>query len=255
MELPYEASKRLIRGDCLEEMRKMADGSVDVVFTSPPYNDSGKTQRDIEKKRHIKYQDVEYRENWYEWQCECIDEMIRVTKRMVMYNVQMILSNKEDVYRLIGHYADRIHMILVWYKPNAQPQPYAHRISNSYEVVLLLRCREFDSLHINSPFYRNVIVKNINSDHKYSDKHRALMSMDFAEEIIREFTFPKETVLDPYMGLGTTGIACIRQNRNFVGIEISEEYYKLAEERIQEETAQISLFNFDGFSGDSMDER
>ena len=224
-------------------MREMDDLSVDVVFTSPPYNDSGRTDRDVETKRHIKYQNIEYRDDWFEWQCECIDEMLRVAKRIVMYNVQALLSNREDVYRLIGHYAEKIHQILVWYKPNAQPQPYEHRIGNAYEMVLILRCRQFKNLHINSKQYRNVIVQNINPDHAYSDKHRAIMSGDFCKEIIKEFTQEGETVLDPFMGLATTGIHAINNKRNFVGIEINEEYFKLAEKRLLQETSQMSIFD------------
>ena len=53
------ATYNLIHGDCLEEMRKMETGGCDVVFTSPPYNDSGKTERDMETKRHTKYSSIE----------------------------------------------------------------------------------------------------------------------------------------------------------------------------------------------------
>lgn len=193
--------------------------------------------------RHLKYKTIEYRSDWFEWQCECIDEMLRVAKRMVMYNVQALLSNKVDVYKLIGRYAEKIHMILVWYKPNAQPQPYEHRIGNSYEMVLVLRGKEFGAFHVNSRVYRNVIVKNINADRAYSDKHRAIMCRDFAEEIIREFTQEGETILDPFSGLATTGIACVNQGRNYIGIEIDKEYYDLSVKRIEQETAQLSLFD------------
>ena len=225
-------------------MRKMHDGCVDVVFTSPPYNDSAKTERDMEKKRHSKYSFVEFREDYYDWQVKCIDEMLRVSKRMVLYNVQTLLSNKEDVYRLIGHYADRIHMILIWYKPNAQPQPYEHRIGNAYEMVIILKSKGFDCLYVNSVQYRNVIVKNINADHKYSEKHRALMSQEFSDEIIKEFTQEGETILDPFMGLATTGISCVNNGRNFIGIEINDEYFGLAKERIVDETSQWNIFDY-----------
>ena len=225
-------------------MRQMDDMSVDVVFTSPPYNDSAKTERDIETKRHLKYQDIEYRDDWYEWQCECITEMMRVAKRQVLYNVQTLLSNKADVYKIIGTFADRIDHILVWYKPNAQPQHYPHRIGNFYELILVLKCKKFDKLYINSNGYKNVIVKNINSDHAYSDKHRALMSKDFCNEIIREFTSVGEMILDPFMGLATTGICCLNQKRNFTGIEINAEYFEMAEQRILKETSQMNIFDF-----------
>lgn len=81
---------RLINGDCLAEMKKMPDGAVDVVFTSPPYNDSGCSESDKANKRHYKYEVAENRSDWFEWQCDCIDEMLRVAKRQVLYNVQPI---------------------------------------------------------------------------------------------------------------------------------------------------------------------
>ena len=222
---------------------KNEGGCVDYTFTSPPYKDSARTEKDVEKKRHLKYKDIEYRDDWFEWQCECIDEMLRVTKKIVFYNVQAILSNKADVYRIIGHYAEKIHMILIWYKPNAQPQPYDNRIGNSYEMVIVFRCKGFDVFHCNDKHYSNVIIKNINSDRRYNDIHRAIMTQAFADEIIREFTQEGDTILDPFCGLGTTGIACVNQRRQFVGIEIDDEYCELAKERIAYETAQYSIFD------------
>ena len=219
-------------------------GAVDVVFTSPPYNDSGYTESDIKHKRHVKYEVVENRADWYEWQVQCIDEMIRVAKRQVLYNIQPILNNKKDVYRIIGHYADKIDQILIWYKPNAQPQHYPHRIANFYEMVLIIRCKDFDKLYVNSNGYTNVIIKNINSNHVYSDKHRALMSSNFCDEIIREFTQEGDTILDPFMGLATTGISCAKQNRNFVGIELYKPYFDIAQKRMEQETAQMNIFEF-----------
>lgn len=234
----------LILGDCLTEMRKMPDMSVDVVLTSPPYNDSGKTERDKETKRHFKYDYIEKREDWFEWQCECIDEMTRVSKRWVLYNVQPILSNKADVYKIIGRYSDKIDQILIWYKPNAQPQHYPHRIANFYEMVILIRgMMNTEKLYINSNGYKNVIIKNINSNHEYSDKHRALMPETFCDEMIREFTMDGETVLDPFIGLATTGLSCHKYRRKFVGIEIYKPYYDIAVKRIEAVKNQQDLFN------------
>ena len=231
-------------GDCLDIMKQMQDGCVDVVFTSPPYNDSGSTERDKETKRHFKYDIAENKDDWFEWQCDCIEEMMRVAKRQVLYNVQPILNNKADVYRLIGKFYDKIDNILVWYKPNAQPQHYPHRIANFYELVIIFKCKEFDKLFVTTTGYKNVIVQNINSNHNYSDKHRALMSEKFSDEIIREFTLPTDIVLDPFMGLATTGLSCCRLNRKFVGIEIYKPYYEIAQQRMEEANNQMTLFDF-----------
>ena len=234
---------KTVLGDCMDTLKAMRDGEVDVTFTSPPYNDSGKTERDIATKRHMKYETVESRADWLDWQIEVIEQLVRVTKKHVLYNVQALLSNKADVYRLIGHFADQIHQILIWYKPNAQPQTYKHRIGNAYEMVIVFRGCKFKSLHINSERYRNVIVQNINPDHSASEIHRAVMSMAFADEMIREFTQEGDVVLDPFMGLGTTGIVCARYGRSFVGCEIYKPYYDLAVERIEREEAQMTLFD------------
>ena len=234
----------LIHGDCLEEMRKMDNGICDVVFTSPPYNDSGKTENDRKTKRHFKYEVSENRKDWFEWQCECIDEMLRLAKRQVLYNIQPILNNKNDVYKLIGHYSDIIDQIIIWYKPNPIPQGFPHRIANAYEMVLVLKCSEFDTLYINSNNYKNVIVKPVNADHTYTSKHRAVMNSQFCDEIIREFTQDGDTVMDCFMGLGTTGMSCIKFNRSFIGIEIYKPYFDIAENRINQEKAQMSIFDF-----------
>lgn len=58
---------------------------------------------------------------------------------------------------------------------------------------------------------------------------------------IEKYTKPGDTVFDPFMGSGTTGVACIKTGRNFVGIEISEGYYKVAEKRIREAQAQLPI--------------
>lgn len=62
------------------------------------------------------------------------------------------------------------------------------------------------------------------------------------KRIILDYTNEGDTVFDPFMGSGTTGIACIQTNRNFIGCEISPEYFKIAESRIQSAALQPSLF-------------
>lgn len=60
------------------------------------------------------------------------------------------------------------------------------------------------------------------------------------EELILIHTNKEELILDPFMGSGTTGVACVNTNRNFIGIEVNEEYFKIAERRIED--AKNKLF-------------
>lgn len=67
-------------------------------------------------------------------------------------------------------------------------------------------------------------------------KHPAIKPLCITEKIIRNSSKENYTILDPFMGSGTTGVACINTNRNFIGIELDEKYYKIAEERINSAT-------------------
>jgi DNA modification methylase len=70
-----------------------------------------------------------------------------------------------------------------------------------------------------------------------TEKPRRLMA-----EIIADFTKPEQTILDPFMGSGTTGVAAVQLGRNFIGIEQSPEYFEIACERIDQAQRQLTLF-------------
>ena len=82
----------------------------------------------------------------------------------------------------------------------------------------------------------------IQQDMKNKDKryHPTQKPVELIEKIIQKSSNEGDTVLDPFMGSGTTGVACVNTNRNFIGIEIDEEYFKIAEKRI--EKSKIRLF-------------
>lgn len=233
--------------DCLEGMKLMPDKCVDVSFTSPPYNDKGHsdTVSDTGKFKshtdhHTKYKWNDFREDWYQWQCDVIDEMLRVSKKYVLYNVQGIKNSRHDIYKIIGKYADRIHDILIWHKPAGQPCSNPHKISNRYEFVLILRCDGVHGVDVNSNFYTNVIYLNGNTNRDFSKIHRAVMAKNFCDEIIKEFTKPGDIVLDPFFGLGTTGVSCIEQGRHYVGFEIFEEYFNIANDRLNDAKVRMN---------------
>ena len=69
-----------------------------------------------------------------------------------------------------------------------------------------------------------------------SQKPRKLMS-----KLIEDYTNPGDTILDPFMGSGTTGVSCVQTNRNFIGIEIEPKYYEIAEQRIKDAQRQMVM--------------
>lgn len=228
-------------GDCLELMQQLPSKSVDISFTSPPYNDIGTENTTIDTigsgnttqiNTHRKYIHVERRKDWFEWLCDCIDEMLRVSKKYVLLNIQGIKNNRADLYKIIGKYSNIIHDILIWYKPNGCPTGTPHKLSNKYEMVLILKCDGVDGVSVNSNYYTNVIVQNVNDDKSFIKEHKAVMSKQFCDEIIKEFTVKGDIVLDPFFGVGTTGLSCKKQGRHYIGFDIEQRYCNIAEERI-----------------------
>ena len=138
--------------DCLEGMKAMPDGSVDCVVTSPPYNFCLRVMGDQYKHRTEgerfgntdipmnKYtnglSDSLDMEDYYKWQCECIDEMMRVTKGVVFYNVQVITGNKVAVMKILGKYAEQIRDLLIWDKKTAEPAMHFGCLNSEFELII-----------------------------------------------------------------------------------------------------------------------
>lgn len=145
--------------DCLEGMKAMPDGSVDCCVTSPPYNFCLRVMGDQYKHRTEgerfgntdipmnKYtnglSDSLDMEDYYKWQCECIDEMMRVTKGVVFYNVQVITGNKVEVMKILGKYAEQIRDLLIWDKKTAEPAMHFGCLNSEFELIIA-----FDHGHV-----------------------------------------------------------------------------------------------------------
>jgi len=203
----------LIHGDCLDEMKKMADNSVDFAFTSPPYN----------RKRNDKYDHYEdVVDDYYGWMCNTIDELIRVTKGNVFFNIQKNFYNKKDVFNIIGKYSDVIQEIIVWEKTNPMPAS-GGSITNSHEYIIVFGD---EALVSNSTYTKNIITTSVNSN--MPKNHKAVMHREVSDWIIKNFTSEEDTVLDCFMGTATTGMSCKSMGRGFVGIELNDTYFNMS---------------------------
>lgn len=213
---------KLFNGDCLIEMKKMEDNSVDVSFTSPPYN----------RKRNDKYEfyndDIQ---DYFGFLCNFTDELLRVTKKHVFINIQKTYYNKEDVFNFIGKYSKKIKEIVIWEKTNPMPAS-GKNITNSYEFFIVLGD---EPLKGNYTYTKNIISTSVNSD--MPKEHKAVMKQEVSDWFIENFTNENDIVLDCFMGLGTTGKSCLKNNRNFIGIEINENYFNIAKEDIENITS------------------
>lgn len=203
--------------DCLKGFKELKDKSVDHVLTSPPYG----------RFRNDKYEFFDDRiENYYEWLCEVIDECIRVSEGYVFFNIMKNYYNKQDVFKIIGKYADNIQEMFIWEKTNPLPAS-GKSITNSYEYFIVFGNKPLKS---NTTYTKNIISTAVNS--KMTKEHKAIMKQEVCDWFIDKFTTEGDVILDPFMGAGTTAISCINLNRSYIGFEISPEYVELSKNRI-----------------------
>jgi len=238
-----EANKVYL-GDCIEIMKTLPDESVDLVFADPPFN--------IGIKYDVHNDNMSY-EDYYNWSKEWIKETYR------------LLKNSGSIYIAIGdEFAGEINIILkqtgfyfrnwiIWYYTFGQNQRKKFNRAHTH-ILYFTKNREiftFNDRDIRIPSARQLIYKDkrANPLGKIPDdvwqfsrvcgtfkerigKHPCQMPEDLLELIIKASSNEGDLVLDPFGGTGTTASVAKRLKRNFITMEISEEYYNLILKRI-----------------------
>lgn len=240
-------------GDCLEIMRELPNDTIDYIITSPPYNMGGsiKCKNVLTQRKKIGYKDKRTEEEYYNFLRSAINEMLRITKFWVFFNIQPLSKNKRVIFKLIGTYYDKIKEIIIWHKKRCPPSIREEVLSHNFEFIFVLskddaKCRSFKGVNFrNNNFgeYRRGAtcwLGEIN-DLFYKDRFSvegigAIFPIWLTRDIIRIFSKENEIILDPFLGSGTTAVACVELGRKYIGIEINPKYCKIAEQRIKNTT-------------------
>ena len=245
---------KLYNGDCLVVMKDIPDNSIDLILTDPPYRTisggvaitkDGKVISDgsrignrwLKKDRksipvvlkngtQFKHNNINH-EDWMPRAYQILKEGGHFYVMANDRNVQQTLNSATNCnFKLLN--------ILVWKKNNATPNKFYMK---NGEFILFFR--KGKAKYINNMGTKAIIeVKNIIGNKKHpSEKPVKLM-----ETLINNSSKSNETVLDPFMGSGTTGIACKNLDRNFIGIELDKEYFEIAKNRIENHLGQKEMF-------------
>jgi len=233
----------LMQGDCLERMKEIESGSVDMVLTSPPYNMNLRIRngrycsRQIVKELSTKY--TNFPDNlpmkeYFEFNRKVINECLRVSD-LVFYNVQFLTGNKPALFKLLGEFNEKVKEFIIWDKGNAQPAIGKGVMNSQFEVLIVLQnskpeSRAFQTAQFDRGTLSNVFA--IKRGKKVEKTHGATFPQTLAEKVISCFSASGSTILDPFMGSGTTILAAQNLNRNGIGIELDEGYFKIAQERV-----------------------
>jgi site-specific DNA-methyltransferase (adenine-specific) len=240
---------QIINGNCLDVMKELPDNSVDFILTDPPYGTTACKWDFV----------IPYKPMWAELKRIRKDNTAIALFGTEPFSSHLRLSNlKEYKYDWIWIKSNGVgylnskkmplkkyENISIFYKklPTYNPQglieinkikknTYEKKIKTEKSITVQnggrLNKKEFVSKYKNYP---NSILK-FNNPKKAI--HPTQKPTDLLEYLIKTYTKENETVLDFTMGCGSTGVACVNTNRDFIGIELDKEYFEIAEKRINE---------------------
>ena len=233
----------LRHGDCLELMRDIPNKSIDMILCDLPY---GTTQNKWDSV-------IPLDELWKEYKRIIKDNGVIALTSQGIFTAKLMLSNEKWFkYKLVWVKSKATNFLNAKKQPlrkhenicvfyNKQPQynpqmtegePYdkgvrKNQLTGSYG--------DFNPVHVKSEGMRYptdvIYFKTAESEGKVY--HPTQKPVSLLEYLIKTYTNERETVLDNCMGSGSTGVACINTNRNFIGMELDENYFNIAKERIE----------------------
>jgi DNA modification methylase len=185
-------------------------------------------------------------QQYFEWQRDCIEQMLRVCKGIVFYNIQMLTGNKVALCQLLGHFSDKVKEIIIWDKINAEPAMHEGILNSMFEFIIVFDknnaiARQFDVFNAERGTLANVLRIHKNTE-RQNINHNAVFPTLLPRHLIHYFSPMGGVILDPFIGSGTTAVAAIKEGRHYIGFELNKEYFDIACKRIKNEQAQLTLF-------------
>jgi len=231
----------LYNGDCLKVMDELIEKGVkvDSIITDPPYNIARKNNFHTMKNKYGKpahRRGIDFGEwdkgfDLFSW----IDKVIELLDN----NGSLFFFNDWKNIGEMARYAEAKGMDIKdcfrWEKTNPMPRNRDRRYITDFElgVWLVKKKAKWVFNRQDEKYQRPKFVSGIVTG-KEKTKHTTQKPITLMEHLVKIHTNENNTILDPFMGSGTTGVACKNLNRNFIGIELDKDYFNIAKKRIDE---------------------
>lgn len=224
--------------DCYEAIKKLPDKSVDLIIIDPPYDIRHTKGGGMLEEKRI---DLVSNNITNSFDFSLLSELDRVMKARNIY----IWCNKLLIPQLFKYYIQPSNKtmfdIITWHKTNAMPLCGSKYLSDTeyclyfHETIKLNTKYETAATHYEIPI--NIIDKN-------RFEHPTIKPLRVIENLIYNSSNNGDVVLDCFLGSGTTAVACKNTGRQYIGFEINEKWYKIAENRLNNRQAngQMTLF-------------
>jgi len=230
---------KIICGDSVDVMKRLPDESIDLCITSPPYNlknstgngmsvntKTGKWAGNPLQNGYTDHSDDMPYPKYVKWQKDCLTEMLRLIRSSgaIFYNHKWRVQDGliQDRREIINDLP--VRQIIIWKRAggiNFNPGYFLP----TYEVIYLIAKPEFKLVP-----KANAVGDVWEIKQENDNPHPAPFPVELIDRIIKSTS--AKIILDPFMGSGTTAIAAIKNNRNYIGIDISRHYCSMAKKRI-----------------------
>jgi len=231
----------LMQGDCLEKMRCITDGSIDMVLADPPYGTTACKWDSIiplepmweQLKRIVKKKGAIVMTASQPFTTTLIASNMKMFKYCWVWDKDRSCGSLLAKKRPLKYHED----VVVFYDklPTYNPQMTKGKMQKKASGGKSDNYGEIPIVRYDSDMYYPRSIQTFKACHNMTGKvHPTEKPVELMEYLIKTYTNEGETVLDFAMGSGTTGVACKNLNREFIGIELDEAYFNIAEKRIKE---------------------
>lgn len=232
-----EWRKCVLLGDSKEYIKRIPDNSIDLILTDPPYNIGKHSTGNIPLPGRAAMNNDVADWDWTDFNPEeWAEEFIRILKPTGNLFIFTSYNQIGRWYDCLDHRFDTTNF-MIWHKTNPAPKIYKAGFLNSCEMVFTCWNKKHTWNFLSQAEMHNFLESPIcmRPERLNNPKHPAQKPVKILEKMITIASHPNDIVFDPFMGVGSCGVAALRKGRRYIGIEIDPAYYEAAKKRINAE--------------------
>lgn len=231
----------LMRGDCIDKMKVISNDSVDLLLTDPPYNlglfmKSRGTNMGKLRENHFAMSawDQLSVAEWIAKMDDFFSEASRIIKKRGSAIIFMSLIKVQSIIEIAVKHGFYYKTTGIWHKTNPIPRNMNLQFVNSTEAWVYFIYGASTGVFNNDGRVEHDFVETsvVPLSEKKCGKHPTQKPIGLMKHFINLLTNENDVVLDPFMGSGSSGVAASQLKRKFIGIELSQEYFSIAKQRI-----------------------